>query len=218
MKNEILQASLTMCLQYGIRHMSIQKLVESLNISTKTVYKFFKNKEELLEAVLYRYHGEQYQLLENLPAGENAACLFFSIWQLATQQQYQINKAFYEDLHYYYPELEQKVNAVIGPKFEQFFLSVIHQAMDEEAFRSDLLPEVALHSVLVLHQAAVRTEVFNRFGLSAQALMIHTTGQYIRSLCTPSGLQAVDAHIQALLAIPVAVNRVSALPLGATGL
>lgn len=203
MKEEIVQASLNLCLQYGIRQMSIQKLVESVNISTKTVYKYFKNKEVLLEAVLYRYHGDQYHMLENLPAGENAACLFFTIWQLATEQQYQINKAFYEDLHYYYPELEQKVNAVIGQKFEQYFLSVIHQAMHEEAFRSDILPEVALRSVLVLHQAAVRTETFNRFGLPAQALMIQTTGQYIRSLCTPSGLEAVDAYIQALLTTPV---------------
>ncbi|WP_018621798.1 TetR/AcrR family transcriptional regulator [Spirosoma luteum] len=205
MKDEILQASLNLCLRYGIRQMSIQKLVESLNISTKTVYKYFKNKEELLEAVLYRYHGEQYQLLENLPAGENAACLFFTIWQLATEQQYQINKVFYEDLHDYYPELEQNVNAVIGPKFEQYFLSVMHQAIDEGAFRDDILPQVALQSVLVLHQTAVRSEAFNRFGLSAQALMIHTTGQYIRSLCTPSGLRAVDEHIQASLATPVAV-------------
>jgi AcrR family transcriptional regulator len=185
--------------------MSIQKLVESLNISTKTVYKYFTNKEELLEAVLYRYHGEQYQLLENLPAGENAACLFFTIWQLAIDKEYQINKVFYEDLHYYYPQLEQKVNAVIGPKFEQYFLSVINQAIDEGAFRADILPDVALRSVLVLHQAAVRTDVFNRFGLSAQALMIHTTGQYIRSLCTPSGLEALDEHIA--LASPVAVTQ-----------
>ncbi|MDB5242571.1 MAG: TetR/AcrR family transcriptional regulator [Spirosoma sp.] len=203
MKDEILQSSLNMCLRYGIRQMSIQKLVESLNISTKTVYKYYKNKEELLEAVLYRYHGEQYQMLENLPSRENAACLFFTIWQIAMDNEYQINKVFYEDLHDYYPELEQKVNAVIAQKFEQYFLSVIHQAIDEEAFRDDILPEVALRSVPVLHRAAVRTEAFNRFGLSAQALMIHTTGQYIRSLCTPNGLQAVDEHIQASLTTPV---------------
>lgn len=211
MKNEILQASLDLCLQYGIRQMSMQKLVESLNISTKTVYKYFTNKEELLEAVLYRYHGEQYQLLENLPAGENAACLFYTIWQTAIDKEYQINKVFYEDLHNYYPDLEQKVNAVIGPKFEQYFLSVIHQAIDEQAFRADILPPVALESVLVLHQAAVRGGVFNRFGLSAQDLMIQTIGQYIRSLCTPSGLQAVDKHIQASLATPV-----STLPMGSS--
>lgn len=205
MKDEILQASLNLCLRYGIRQMSIQKLVESLNISTKTVYKYFKNKEELLEAVLYRYHGEQYQMLENLPAGENAACIFFTIWQIAMNNEYQINKDFYEDLHEYYPELEQTVNGVIGQKFEQFFLSVIHKAMDEGTFRDDILPDVALRSVLVLHRAAVRTEAFNRFDLSAPALMIHTTGQYIRGLCTPGGLQAVDEHIQASLATPVVV-------------
>ncbi|UFH57845.1 TetR/AcrR family transcriptional regulator [Spirosoma sp. KNUC1025] len=140
MKNQIVQASLQLCLQYGIRQMSIQKLVESLTISTKTVYKYFTNKEELLEAVLYRYHGEQYQLLEKLPVGENAACLFFTIWQTAIDKEYQINKVFYEDLHDYYPELEQKVNAVIGPKFEQYFLAVIHQAIDQGAFRDDILP------------------------------------------------------------------------------
>ena len=205
MKNEILQASLDMCLQYGIRQMSIQKLVESLNISTKTVYRYYKNKEELLEAVLYRYHGEQYQLLENLPVGENAACRFFTIWQTAIDKEVKINKVFYEDLHYYYPELEQSVNAMIGPKFEQYFLSVIHQAMDEGAFRADILPPVALQSVLVLHQAVVRGGAFNGFGLSAQVLMIQTIGQYIRSLCTPSGLKTLDEHIQASLTTPVAV-------------
>jgi AcrR family transcriptional regulator len=205
MKDEILQSSLSLCLRYGIRQMSIQKLAESVNISTKTVYKYFINKEELLEAVLYRYHGEQYQMLENLPAGKNAACLFYMVWQIAMDQKYQINKVFYEDLHYYYPELEQKVNAVIGQKFEQYFLSIIHRAMAEQAFRDDIHPQVALRSVLVLHRAAVRTEAFNRFGLSAQALMVNTTGNYIRSLCTPSGLKALDEHIQASLATPVAM-------------
>jgi AcrR family transcriptional regulator len=203
MKDEILEASLNLCLRHGIRQMSIHKLVESITISTKTVYKYFKNKEELLEAVLYRYHGEQYQMMENLPAGENAACLFFAIWQMAMDKEYQINKVFYEDLHTYYPELEQKVNAVIAQKFEQYFLSVIHRAIDEGAFRDDILPQVALQSVLVLHQAAVRSEKFSRFDLSARALMIHTTGQYIRSLCTPNGLQAVDEHIRASSAMPV---------------
>jgi len=49
MKKEILQTSLKQFLKHGIRQMSIQKLVEPLGISTKTVYKYFKNKEELLE-------------------------------------------------------------------------------------------------------------------------------------------------------------------------
>jgi len=49
MKDEILQTALEQFLKYGIREMSIRKLIASLGISTKTVYKYYKNKEELLE-------------------------------------------------------------------------------------------------------------------------------------------------------------------------
>ena len=47
MKRKILQTSLEQFLKYGIRKMSVQKLVEPLPISTKTVYKHSKNKEDL---------------------------------------------------------------------------------------------------------------------------------------------------------------------------
>ena len=70
MKEEILQTSLDQFLKYGIREMSIQKLIEPLGISTKTVYKYFKNKEELLEEALHLHFAGQYKLLEQLSADE----------------------------------------------------------------------------------------------------------------------------------------------------
>lgn len=76
MKEEILRKSLKLFLKHGIRDMSNQKLVELLGISTKTIYKYFKNKEELLEEVLYLYHDKQYEMLINLPNEQNAVCLF----------------------------------------------------------------------------------------------------------------------------------------------
>ena len=150
MKEEILQQSLELFLKHGIREMSNQRLVELLGISTKTLYKFFKNKEELLEEVLHLYHGKQYERLQNLPVEQNAACLFLNVWQIAVETEYKVNKVFYEDLHYYYPELENKVNAAISKKFEQFFIAIIHRGIEQGDFRKDLLPEVALKSVFVL--------------------------------------------------------------------
>ena len=64
MKEEILQTSLKQFLKHGIREMSIQKLVEPMGISTKTVYKYFKNKEELLEEALHLHYAQQFQILE----------------------------------------------------------------------------------------------------------------------------------------------------------
>lgn len=88
--------------------MSVQKLIEPLGISTKTVYKYFKNKEELLEEALHLYHAQQYEMLENLSVDQNAATLFFDIWYKSIEIEYKVNKAFFHDLHYYYPELGKK--------------------------------------------------------------------------------------------------------------
>ena len=91
MKDEILQTALKQFLKYGIRKMSIRKLVDTLGISTKTFYKYFKDKEELLEAVLHLHYNQQYQLLENYSADQNVVTLIFDIWHSAIEGEYSIN-------------------------------------------------------------------------------------------------------------------------------
>jgi AcrR family transcriptional regulator len=196
MKEKILQNSLKLFLKHGIREMSNQKLVDSLGISTKTVYKYFKNREGLLEQVLHLYHNEQYKMVNNLSTEQDAACLFFDVWQIAIETEYKINKVFYDDLHYYYPQLGKKVEKAIGKKFEQFFLSIIQRGLAQGSFRKGITPEVALRSVFVLHRAAVRADHFKKFHLSANDLLLDTIGVYIRGLCTNKGIEALDEHIR----------------------
>ena len=196
MKSEILQTALKQFLKYGVREISIQKLVESLGVSTKTVYKYFKNKEELLEDVLHFYHDKQYEVLNNLPVEKNAACLFFDVWQLAVETQYKVNRDFYTDIRYYYPELEKRVNVAIGRKFELFFESIIYRGIEQGDFRNDVHSSAALRSVLVLLTAVVQTDDFKKLRLSATDLLLNTIAVYIRGLCTQKGIKALEEHIQ----------------------
>lgn len=198
MKEEILQTSLQQFLRYGIREMSIQKLIKPLGISTKTVYKYFKNKEELLEEALYLFHTQQYRLLETPQVEQSAACLFFDLWLAGVEQEFQVNKLFFEDLHGYYPELAKKVENAIGQKFTQQFLLLLHRGIDEGTFRPDILPEVVLQGIFTLYTALVRTERFKSFGLSAHAALLNTIALYIRGFCTDKGLQQLEEHLASL--------------------
>ena len=205
MRDKILQKSLKLFLKHGIRKMSNQKLVDYLGISSKTIYKHFSDREELLEQVLHLYHKEQYEMLEKLSIGQNPACLFVDIWRIAVETECKINKVFYDELHHYYPELEKKVERAIGKKFEQFFLSIIEKGIAEGFFRKEIDPEVALKSVLILHRAAVRTEQFKRFHLSAKDLPLVTSVVYVRGMCTNQGIQALDEHIRNVQFVEAAV-------------
>jgi len=195
MKNEILQTALDQFLKFGIRDMSIKKLIEPLGISTKTVYKYYKNKEELLEEVLQLLYSQQYQLIENLSADQNVVTLLFDIWYLAIEKAFDVNNIFYKDLHYYYPKLERKNEIELGKKFGQQFQNLIRKGMNQGVFRDGLLPEVAMEGIYVLYNAIARTELFKRFGVSPYEILFNTIALYIRGLCTQKGLQELEEYI-----------------------
>jgi AcrR family transcriptional regulator len=195
MKDEILQTALNQFLKYGIREMSIQNLIAPLGISTKTVYKYFKNKEELLEEVLKLHYVHQYEVLENLSAGQNVATLFFDIWYLAIERDYNVNNLFYRDLHYYYPELEKKMEDVISSKFEMQFKNLIRKGINDGVFKPDSIPEVVMEGIYILYQAIARTDQFKKFNVSPYEILLNTITLSIKGLCTPKGISDLEGHI-----------------------
>jgi AcrR family transcriptional regulator len=197
MKEEILQTSLKQFLKHGIREMSIQKLVEPMGISTKTVYKYFKNKEELLEEALQLHYAQQFQTLEERIEDQKVVPLLLDIWYLAFEREYKVTNAFYQDLHYYYPELERKIQTAIGSKFTKQFVHIIQKGIDEGVLMENINPEIISEGIYVLYDAAIRTERFKPFRVSPFDILLNTIVIYIRGFCTAQGIQEFEEHIQA---------------------
>lgn len=196
MKDEILQTSLKQFLKYGIREMSIQKLVEPLSISTKTVYKYFKNKEELLEEALHLHYAQQYQMLQKLSADQKVVPLLLDIWYTAFEKEYKVTNTFFRDLNYYYPELERKIQTAMSVKFTKQFIDIVQKGMDEGVFQQTINPAVVLEGIYILYDAAVRTERYKPFRVSPFDLLLNTIVVYIRGFCTAKGIEELDEHIQ----------------------
>ena len=196
MKEQILQTALSQFLKHGIREMSIQKLIEPLCISTKTVYKHFKNKEELLEQALYLHYAQQHQMLQELTADQKVVPLLLDVWYTAFEREYGITNLFFQDLHYYYPELERKIQSAVGDKFTGQFLRIIRKGISEGVFQDNINPELVTEGIYVLYDATVTTEQFKRFKVSPLELLLHTIVTYIRGFCTSKGIQELEVHIQ----------------------
>ncbi len=194
MKDEILKAALGQFLKYGIREMSIQKIIRPLNISTKTIYKHFKNKEELLEAVLVLHYEQQYELLENLSEERNVVALLLDIWYIAVKRGYDVNNLFYNDLHYYYPELERRIEIAVGRKFGIHFQKLIIKGIDDGVFRSDIHSGVVMEGIYILYNSVTRTDLFTRYEVSPFEVTKNTIINFIRGLCTSKGIEDFEKH------------------------
>lgn len=201
MKDEILQTALKQFLKNGIREMSIQKLVAPLGISTKTVYKYFDNKEQLLEEALRLYYAQQYELLEAFSANKNVVSLLFDIWLKGIEIECRVNRVFFQDLHYYYPELEKKVESTIGKKFWKEFLLLIEQGIHAGVFREDIRADVVLELIALAYQSIARKGEFKKFRTSANVIYLNTIAIYIRGCCTQAGIKQLEQHINYLQSV-----------------
>ncbi|HEY2582835.1 MAG TPA: TetR/AcrR family transcriptional regulator [Mucilaginibacter sp.] len=196
-KNDILNTCLKHFLQHGIRKMSNEKLVALLGISTKTIYKYFENKEKLLEEALHLYHDQRYEMLQNLPADQNEACLLFDMWRVAIETEPKVSELFYQDLDYYYPKLAQKVELSISKKFSDKFIEIIKRGIGTKVFRNDINPELVLEGIYALYVSVVRNqqEQFKNLSASSFEVVLNTMGVYFRGFCTADGIERLDQHI-----------------------
>ena len=195
LKDQIIEVSLQQFLKYGARKMTVQRLVEPLGISTKTVYKYFTDKEDLLKNCLTIHYQDLAQKFSEINKNTSSPILALSqIWHEAIKLDFGVNNIFYHDLNYYYPHLQDSVRKKVFKKNPVELVEILADGLKKGYFRKNIAPEVVLDAIEVLYANITRTGKFKKTGLTAIVILENTIDIYIRGLCTQKGLQELDQH------------------------
>ena len=193
MKPEIIETSLQQFLTHGIRKMTVKEIIAPLGISTKTVYKYFANKEALLEECLVLHYSRLHSgLADTAVQYSNPVILLFQAFIKGIELDFKVNDVFYHDLNYYYPELQDKIIQQNSAKLGEPLIKAFNDGIAEGYIRSSLSAEVFFEGIGALYSSLTRTSRFHKFGLSPFELAANTIEVYLRGLCTQKGLKEID--------------------------
>jgi AcrR family transcriptional regulator len=194
-REDIIKVSLAGFLKHGIRKMTVQNLVSPLGISTKTVYKYFKNKEDLLKECLVLHYtnliGELLELVEEAP---NAVRAMVTIWNLTIEADFGVAKSFYHDLNYYYPTLQDGILKKYGSRISDTMIKLMNGGVKESYFIKELNPALSLKAMTILYNSITRTDQYKTLKLSANELAEQTVFVYLRGICTEKGLKELNSY------------------------
>ena len=191
MKEQIIESALKHFLQHGIRKITIQKLVLPLGISTKTMYRYFNDKQELLEECLKVHYRESDKgVLRLMDRSPNVVVSICQIYLKAVDRDFGINHLFYDDLNYYYPDVQDKVMREQHRAFE-IITAMIEQGKNEGYFLTYLKPPVVLETLMELYTSVTRYGVYKEFAMRRE-LIKQTIIIYLRGICTDKGIQVMD--------------------------
>jgi len=196
LKDQIIETSLQQFLKHGVRKMTVQKLVEPLSISTKTVYKYFTDKEDLLKICL-TVHYQRLAKTITATSGNTSlspVIILLQLWREAIQLDFGVNHIFYHDLNYYYPRLQDAVMKKVFKKHPIELKEILEDGQKKGYFRKNSITDVVLDAIEVLYANITRTGKFKGAGLSPVLILENTVEVYLRGLCTQKGLQELDQY------------------------
>ena len=131
-KEELLKCSIAKFTQYGSKHVTLDELANELGISKKTIYTFFKNKEDLvassLENLLNEYREDINRLINS--NGKDPILSVILIYQRGFEYLKYFKPSFLFGLEKYYPKANTLFYSFSKELANSIVYNLLKQAQD----------------------------------------------------------------------------------------
>ncbi|MBR2882044.1 MAG: TetR/AcrR family transcriptional regulator [Prevotella sp.] len=190
LKEKILEHAMTMFINHGIRAVKMDDIANDLQISKRTLYELYINKEELLyEGIKVSMTRRAEELSKMVSGLDNVMDIIIEVFKRKVDEFKTTNPQFYTDL-IRYPKVREYFTKD-KDKSRMQMMEFMKRGIDEGYFRPNVNYEL-LGRILESQSTFVMSE---RLYLvySMQDILYNMIFVFIRGICTQKGLEVLDA-------------------------
>ena len=197
MKQTILQKAGEAFLKYGFKSITMDDIANELAISKKTIYKFFKNKEELVDETVSHVHDTMHKEIFCIcDKGYNAIQENFEIKNMFKNMFKNSDDSPMFQLEKYYPKTYHKIMVNEFTMFKDCILTNLKKGIKEGTYRSDidqdLITKFYFSLAMSVHNSNLHTYNKNTLNkLETSVLEYHT-----RAIATIKGLKILEEQLE----------------------
>lgn len=161
-KLDIIERSSLIFLKYGIKSVTMDELASQLGMSKKTIYKYFEDKNELINTIIERsLNFEEKMCFKIQGKSENALEALIEISRMVIQRLNNVNPTIFFDLQKHHNEAWQtlekhKWNFVLDAVRNNF-----NRGIEEKLYRDDLNVEIISRLYVSTIDTILNTEVYD---------------------------------------------------------
>lgn len=193
MKEKIISKATELFLKLGFKSVTMDDIAGEMSISKKTIYKYFCNKEILVEESTTMVHKEVHDIIDGIVAKNHNAI----------EENFEIRKMFKEmfkagdtsptyQLRKHYPEIYESVISREINECNTVFKQNIEKGIHEGLYRSeipiDIYVDFYYNLIFRINETVSSEKEENE--LELQALEYHT-----RAMATPKGIMELEKQL-----------------------
>jgi AcrR family transcriptional regulator len=138
-KQRIQKAAHDLVMQYGIRSVSMDDIAANLGMSKKTIYQYFKDKDELVEAVVDEVIAtNQCACKADIERSENAVHEIFLVMEMMAEMLKTMNPFILHDMQKYHPSAFSKFKKHKNEFLYNICTQNLLRGVKEELYRPEI--------------------------------------------------------------------------------
>ena len=165
-------------MQFGLRSVSMDDIANNLGISKKTIYQYYADKDELVDAVIAGVINHNQQCCElDQSRADNAVHEIFLAMEFMMEIFRSMNPSLIHDLQKYHPATFQKFQKHKNDYLFTLIKQNIQRGIREELYRSDIKVDIMarfrVNSVMLPFAAEFHSTVKASLGTIEEEIAVH---------------------------------------------
>lgn len=197
MKDKIIKKATDMFLKLGFKSVTMDDIACEMCISKKTIYKYFSNKESLIEEGTEVVHQKIHSMMDEVMAqNHNAIAENFQMREMFKQMFQSFDQSPAYQLKKHYPEIYEKMMANEIEDCSHMFRQNIEKGIREGLYRKETDVEAAVKFYYTLIFSINENTMLEKdaYELEAKALEYHT-----RAIATAKGITELEKHLKTII-------------------
>jgi TetR/AcrR family transcriptional regulator, cholesterol catabolism regulator len=196
-KNRIKQKAHDLFMQYGVRSVTMDEIAVQLGVSKKTLYQYYADKDELVDAVIIDVLGtNRDNCLKDRSLAKNAIHEVFLAIDMMQEMFQDMNPSVLFELERYYPTAFEKF---IQHKYSFLYKVLtenIERGIAEELYRKDFDTEILVKARLESMMMPFNQMVFPKNKFSLIKVETELTTHFLYGLATIKGYKLITKYQQ----------------------
>jgi AcrR family transcriptional regulator len=197
MKDKIIKKATDMFLKLGFKSVTMDDIACEMCISKKTIYKYFSNKESLIEEGTEVVHQKIHSMMDEvMTQNHNAIAENFQMREMFKQMFQSFDQSPAYQLKKHYPEIYEKMMTNEIEDCSQMFRQNIEKGIKEGLYRKETDIEAAVKFYYTLIFSINENTMLEKdaYELEVKALEYHT-----RAIATANGITELEKHLKTII-------------------
>jgi AcrR family transcriptional regulator len=192
---KILQGAEELFFRYGIKAITMDDIAKHLAISKKTIYQFYKEKEEIINTLMNEKIKEDEKKFSKLHAdASNVIEEVFNIMRGMSEDIGKINPVIFYELQKYYPEAWKKFihfkENFIRKQVEDSLKRGQEQGYVRKNVNTAILSRLRMEEI----QLGFNTQVFPQDKFTVLEVQLEITEHFLYGICTLKGHKLINKY------------------------